>query len=332
MTRLLGTGVALLLSLPACGFITFTPPGGTTTTATDGGPAGTSDAGNPGTGSTPTAAKAKSALNAPLGAAQVGNAAATEGADAVWLATRATGGTTLTVTGTLTQDSAGNWAYAAGGSSLDLHFSTGVVNQFTFTSFNGDFTGTSRYFLDKPHNLQFRFVNPDKADVQVAEVLTTSGVQSSFQGWFVDDAGTRWTSDLSYQGTFSGTVDYNWASYEKNLAMTGTTSGGGTAVTVNETLWSRSQYQSGTLAQNVIRTVNDGWTDGAGTWSVQNFSTHQAYVNQRPGDLTYWAAAGNILLNGAPVGSVRLQQSALTLDVMLDLNGESTVLESHPAQ
>lgn len=312
MTRLLTT-CAAVVSLSACGLI-----GGT---SGDGGTSGTGG----GSGS-PTGAAVKSALSAPATGVSLEQVTATQGVNGIWLASQASGGA-ITTTGVLTQSAAG-WTYAAGGGVLELRFSNGVVNQYTFTTFNGDVSGDYNRFLSSPHQLAWHFVNPGKATLDFAENVTSTGGSGTVAGTWTDDANVSWQANLSFSGTNKSTVDSNWAEYERQYALSGTVSGGGAAVTANESLYSHMIYSNSTLSQNVIRTVNDSWTDGAGTWTVADFETRKAFVNSAPGDHSYWLAKGSVLLNGATVGTVSLKDNGATIDAVLTMNGQDTVLES----
>jgi hypothetical protein len=272
----------------------------------------------------------KAALGAPAGSLLLEALTASRGAQGIWLASAATSAPTLT--GVLTQGPVG-WTYAAGGSVLELRFTTGAVNQFTFTTFQGDTSGTAQHYLDAPHVLAWRFVDPLKTDLTCSETRTATGTSGAIQGTWIDDAAVKWTVDLTWTGTNAGTVTQTSADTTRTLQLSGTATGDqGTVVTVDETVTDHLASSTSTLVETLDRAARDGWTDGAGAWSLQDFETKKTLTNGAPSDEASWLAKGSVLLDGGVAGTVSLVRGAASLDVVLSMNGQTTVLESTSPQ
>lgn len=279
-------------------------------------------------GGTSSGALVKEALGAPSGLLALEALTASQGAQAIWLASAATG--TPTLSGVLTQGATG-WTYAPGGSVLELHFATGVVGQYTFTTFQGDTSGTAQHYLDAPHSLGWRFVDGLKTDLTCSETRTSTSTSGSIAGTWTDEGTVQWTANLSWSGTSSGTVAPTWADTTQTLQLSGTANGNqGTAVTVSETVVDHTAESSSTRIQKLDRAVTDRWTDGAGAWTVQDLRLKKAFTNGTPDDDPFWLAQGSVLLDGGVVGTLSLQHpSASSYDVVLTMNGQTTtVLES----
>ncbi len=251
---------------------------------------------------------------------------------AVYAATNATGGTTVTVAGTLTQGANG-FTYAAGPADrLVVRFTNGVVHQFAFTRLRGDFTQTSDNFFGADHDLAFRFQSsPSTADFTVTRTRGAGTVGGSLQGTDTYD-GTTFSASVTNQGTVTTMVDQGYAENTRSESLQGSVSGGTLAITVNETRGSHLLYFNGTLTRNTQRTMNDAWTDGTSSLSMRNAQVRQAFINGAPGDFSYWVSQGALVRDGAVVGALGWTQGAATIDVWMDVDGQRVVLETYAAR
>lgn len=336
--------VALLASValtacggaPECGGTDCGGSGGFSGTGgssgTGGGLGAGGDSGTGGGSQSGGAEAVKRAIGMPATVLALGGVATERGVEAVYLASQANGNM-MTYTGTLQQQANGQWSWAQTPTDrLVLRFNDGATNDYVWTTFQGDVTGSVQDFLDRAHSVAFGFTTSTGAQLQVQDVDSGSATQGSVVGTLVD-GDLSWSIDVSRQGTRQSEVDSNWAKTERNETFGGSIKSAAADITADERLWTLTPYASGLLVQNLIRTVNDTGSDADGAWGVQDFKVKKAFNNRVPTEVdTYWAAQGSVLRAGAVVGQVRLNRTAVSIDVVLDMDGTTTVLDTQPAQ
>ncbi len=233
-------------------------------------------------------------------------------------------GGNLVVSGTLTQTGANSFAYSEGPTDrLIVQFQNGNSLQIAFTALDGNLEASSpEQFLRAPHQLQ---VSVTRQISGVTDSLTFTSQRNaaqyadSLQGEVVLD-GERWTINLSSQGTYRKIVDVD-IDYEHEENITGTVAGNGLSASINE--YYRFRYLLvDNAVENVERRINTSWTYGGENYQAQDLHIRRAYNNGVPAEFDYWRASGNVVRNGAVVGSIGSEVSQVSVDIFLLWNGE----------
>lgn len=253
----------------------------------------------------------------------LGKEAVSGAAQAVWAASELNGGN-LTLTGTISQTAPGSdiWTYSASPSDkLVVVFASGPTLEFTFTTFNGYFSGTWEDFVNS-HSLDFTVTWSSVLDLHIISTANpVSGAtiwQRQIQGT-TNYQGTQWTLNINHSGKDSSTVDANFAYREYSESVSGTSSVAGVSVNINETYWSVYVYSNisppARWTFNKWITTNSSATVGSDTYQFQNAQVRWAGSTRYPDsvdaghyneaiDSEYWLAGGTMQKNGTHFGNV----------------------------
>lgn len=254
------------------------------------------------------------------------------GLEAVIMATQATGGPELTVTGTLTQAADGNVSYSATpGDRLRLVFSNGASVEYIISALQGDFEAPSvEEFLRRPHIFSYRVITPNGTDVTIS--LERSGsssagaYQNSMQGILVSEE-TNYTVNLLTSGQFSNSVG-NAVDYKSEEQVQGTVTSAGFSATVNEQTTFR-YFQFENAIEVNTRSINNSWKVGNDSYSLTNGFIKRNFFNGKPSEFDLWRAEGTLTRGGVAVGGIGSEFAELNIDIFLEVDGEREILHSH---
>jgi PKD repeat protein len=252
--------------------------------------------------------------------------------EAVVTATQATGGTELTLTGTLTQAEDGTVSYSAEPSDrLRVVLNNGATLEYFISNLNGDFDAPSvEEFLRRPHVLGYRVVTSNGTDITISLVRqgnTSAGAyQNSMQGALVSN-GITYTVELVTQGDFTSSVG-SALDYRAESTVQGTITSPGFSATVNERTTFR-YFQFENAVEINTRTIDNRWTVGSDSYVLADGFIRQDFFNGRPSEFNEWRAQGTLTRNGVQVGGIGAEFGELSIDIFLQVDNQREILYRH---
>jgi len=207
----------------------------------------------------------------------------------------------------------------AGGDTLTLRVTTAT----------GDFTAGADSFLMDAHSLAFTVELSDVIDATIIS-QSADGVNAtrSISGSVVDD-GRSFSVNVQSVGTVLAQVEPGGQLYEAADAYAGSVSADDFAATYSEAI-SFSLINVENFVTNKERTFNLSWTTGTNHFAMEEGWLRTSYVNGAPAEFDYWRAEGELSRNSNMFGELALNETDFAVDVVLVLDDEQRVLESHP--
>jgi hypothetical protein len=299
-------------------------------TAAGGGGGGGGGAGAPPAG--PSASEREAAIrmgfDAPSEAHDAGDAGVMLTLEAVATASVAAGGLELITTGTLTQ-TGGSFQYAATPTDrLVIAWSDATTTELFISQLSGDLEAeTSEDFLSGDHAVTTRVVRADVADFTVVTQKSGGTRDGSIVG-MVAVEGVAYQVDLQETGTTTSEVDAGAVDYESESSMTGTITAPGFSLIAQESYWFHSVVFERAIV-NRSRTADSVWTFNGDEYRLDGLYIRTATTDSWPDDDDYWRAEGAVTENGVVVGQVTLEEDALSIDVVLSLQGGGAIELDH---
>ena len=291
------------------------------------------------TGSAPNMEDVQSALvtSHALGSQLVADAetSAQWATQAVEFATVTTGGSTLVTTGTVRQTGDQYVYEPAPADVLVVELEGTPRATFRIHTMTGDMSRASA-FLGGDHEFLYDVEVDGRMDITFGSARAGSTFETSAEG-SMTLGGVELDIDVAAAGTHSSEVDTSGSHYENAFRTTGSVSGPGFDMAVDET-WDfeliTASGDGGGSAQSAVRTVANSLDLGPNTYDWVGVRTQKSYRDGRPSSLdTFWTAEGEVLRDGEPYGRVRLDtdlvgsESGGFILFMLDLPDESVELE-----
>lgn len=271
------------------------------------------------------------------------------GAEAVFLASRLSGGQRVVTSGTLTQIVAGTLEFQFSATPTDrLHvvMKDGTQADYYVTRFQGDLSADATTLLSGAHDIALRAVLPNQLDLELASRKVSNGpanfdgvVDSSVRGRMTFD-GQESQIEVRATGTYYFENDSGGIDRRSDLRTLGTIQVGATMVRLDERWESdliTGLYQKassdGTVLEAVssqVRTLNSTWTVGEQKGAVRNGIVRTAFRNWVPStnDDRFWKASGEIVVDGRAVGALRIIVVLNEFRLIVDMQPEPTVLHS----
>jgi len=271
------------------------------------------------------------------------------GAEAVFLASRLTGGQRVVTSGTLTQVVAGQLEFrysAAPSDRLHVVMKDGMEADYFVTRFQGDLTVDATKLLSGPHDVALRVVRPKQLDLELTSRRVRNG-PVNFDG--VLDSSARGTMTFEGQetevearatGTYYFESGYGGVESRSDVRTLGTIQVGTTRVRLDER-WQANlisgQYEKpsgvGTIFEAVssyVRTVESTWTVGDQQGAIRNCVVRTAFKNGVPStnDDRYWKASGEVFVGGQAVGTLAIVPALNELRLVATTQPEPIVLQS----
>lgn len=240
----------------------------------------------------------------------------------------ASGGTSLVLTGTLTQ-SGDTFTYSPDPADrLLVSFTNGNSLEIQFGALDGNFEAASgAAFLRSDHELDF-ILNRTIAGVTDG-VRFTSGKQGTrfanrLQGEVIFQ-GERYSIDLTAQGTYKNVVDVE-IDYESDLTVTGRLSGPGVEADISESTYYR-YFMFDNAIEIIDRSMNSSWTQDGVRYAFQGVRIRRHFFNGKPSALDEeWRAGGNLLADGTVLGTFGMSSNGFKIDTWLQIGSERTIL------
>lgn len=284
---------------------------------------------NPGPDPDPnTTAPVSAGVVLPLRRAEIEQDLSNLAVDGVYFATRQSGNTQLVTTGTVTQNSNGQFSYNPEPSDLlRVVFSDGLSLEYNFTSLQGDFSQPDgERFLRKDHAVSFRLMTSEGTDVQVDLNRSNGNYQNTVRGTVVD-AGIPYDLDTQTQGSILSDFGQGSVRFESQEQTTGTISRTGFLATLDET-FSYKLVVFDKAADDIRHTFNNTWTIGADQFELANATIFRTFSDGLPVEFDSWLASGTLTRNGQAIGGFSQEQAITSIDTMLTADGEKTIIFS----
>lgn len=263
--------------------------------------------------------------------------------EAVFLASRLTGGQQLVTTGTLTQlePNSTRFSYSdAPNDRLRAELIGEPPIEFIITLMEGDFSGEADDFLGGPHDLSVRVIITDQVDVEYTSrqwrdspLVNRGPRQQTARGSFVWQ-GTRYEADVRSDGTYSFEIDNTGFEFRTQSLYAGTITTDGYLMNVDES-WDyisvSAVMESGgqRISSSSTRTLNNTWTVNGVEYRYDNAVIQTALRNGRPIELdTTWLGEGELLRNGEAYGRLELGIQLSFVKVWLVLPDRRIELQS----
>jgi hypothetical protein len=281
---------------------------------------------------TPVTVPTSAGMVVPLRRSQIEQNFSSLGVDGAYFAAREIGSGTLITTGTITQSS-NQFSYAAQPSDrLRFVFSNGSVLEYTFTVLEGDLTqpdGTR--FLRKDHHVVYKLITSGTApsagtNLEVSLERSNGVYQNSLKGILVD-AGVSYDVDTQTQGRVLSELGNGSVRFESEEQTTGTITSTGFSATIDET-FSYTLVSVSRAAEDVRHTINNTWTLGDDNFALANATIFRVFSDGRPTEFDSWVASGVVTRNGQNVGGLSQEQGAGSVDTVVTVDGQKTVLFS----
>lgn len=241
----------------------------------------------------------------------------------VLLATQATSSSTLTTTGTLTQNGNG-FSYAASPTDrLRIEFSNKTIMEYVFTSLSGDFNAESlKAFINSDHDIRFRLSISDGTDAEFASVKSGIDYGTSVKGVIVSEDMT-YTVDLTTKGS-SYTSTGSSVQSNANETTQGTVTAEGFSAIIDEGYSFKFIQVENSVIQHE-RTLNNSWTINGDQYALLGARIYRGLRNgKRTGTIT----EGVLKRNGVQIGYLDKEDNGVQIDVFLVADGEKTVIYS----
>lgn len=242
---------------------------------------------------------------------------------------QANGGVELVTTGTLTEQGAA-FVYSAGPNDrLVIDWAAGADTEIFVTTLDGYFEAeTVEEFLSEPHDVNLRYVRSGEGDATVTSSENGADRSASISGDLVID-GQSYTVNLTKSGSYTYDHGGNGHSYESTETMAGTVTGPDFSLVAVEEFWAFTSV-FGQVVTNRIREGSTAFTAGGTDYVFDGLYIKEQTIDGFADDTTgYWDVSGDVLVGGAPVGSLALSVNDVTSDVVfVSNNGDQTVLES----
>lgn len=283
---------------------------------------------NPNPNPEPSTVPVSAGVVLPLRRAEIEQNLSNLGVDGVYFATRQSGNTELVVTGTVTQNSSGQFGYSPEPTDrLRVVFNDGLTLEYTFTVLQGDFSQPDGVrFLRKDHAVSYRLVTSEGTDVEVDLSRSGGDYQNTVRGTIVD-AGVSYAVDTQTQGSVLSDFGSGSVRFESEEGTTGTITGAGFSATLDET-FSYKLVLVDKAAEDVRHTFNNTWTIGANQFELANATIFRVFSDGRPVEFDSWLASGVLVRNGQNVGGLSQEQTATSIDTVLTADGEKIILFS----
>ncbi len=283
---------------------------------------------NPNQTPIPSDVPASAGVVLPLRRAEIEQDFSNLGVDGVYFATRQSGSTELVVTGTITQNSSGQFSYTAEPSDfLRVVFNDGLTLEYTFTVLEGDFSQPDgERFLRKDHRVSYQLVSSNGTDVVVSLNRSSGDYQNTVNGVVVDD-GVSYDMDTQTQGSVISDFGNGSVRFESEERTTGAITSAGFSATLDETFTYKLVLVT-QGAEDIRHTFNNSWTIGADTFELADATVFRVFSNGRPIEFDSWVADGVLVRNGQSIGGLSHEQNVASIDTVLTADGEKTVLFS----
>ena len=282
---------------------------------------------NPGPDPDPTA-PVSAGVVLPLRRAEIEQNLSNLAVDGVYFATRQSGNTQLVTTGSVTQNSNGQFSYSPEPSDLlRILFSDGLSLEYRFTSLQGDFSQPDgERFLRKDHLVSFRLVTSEGTEVQVDLNRSNGNYQNTVRGTVVD-TGIPYDLDTQTQGRVLSDFGQGSVSFESEEQTTGTISRAGFSATLDET-FTYKLVVFDKAAEDIRHTFNNTWIIDGDTFALSNATIFRTFSDGRPVEFDSWLANGTLTRNGQAIGGFAQEQAVGSIDTVLTAEGEKTILFS----
>lgn len=282
---------------------------------------------------TPSDIPASAGVVVPLRRAQIEQSFSSFGVDAVYAASQLQASTTPVLTGTLTQGSNSQFTYAASPSDrLRIVFSNGSILEYTFTALQGDFSQSNgTRFLRKDHLVVYQLITSGTApsagtNLEVSLERTNGIYQNSVKGTLVD-AGVSYQVDTQTQGQVLSDFGSGSVRFESEEQTTGSIISTGFSATIDETFTYKLVLVS-RAAEDVRHTINNTWSIGNDSFALANATIFRTFSDGRPVEFDSWRATGTLTQNGQAIGGLSQEQATGSVDTVLTVDGEKTILFS----
>lgn len=246
------------------------------------------------------------------------------GLTAILAATQATGGSTPTLTGTLTQTGNGFSYNPSLTDRLRIEFSNGNFLEYQFLAIpQGNFEASSfRQFLRDNHNVQYRLISSEGTDANFASITQNSDYGSSVKGTLLAE-GISYTVDLTTQGTYTSSAG-SAVDAKSNETTQGTITSANFSAAINESARFR-YFQFENAIEIRERTLNNSWTVDGDQYVLTSGYIYREWFNAKRIDTK---AEGILTRNGVRIGGIGAEATEFHIDIFLLADGEKTVIYS----
>ena len=237
-----------------------------------------------------------------------GQTSANIAVEGVFMASQSAGLGQVVTTGTLTQQGQA-FAYVATPSDrLVVEFGDGTTIDFWIEEISGDSTSAAA-FLNNDHLLEYRVAVEGKIDMTFESRRQGGSLGAGAVGSYVYE-GAEYDVDLSMAGTYYFESDSTGTHFRDEHRTTGSVTGTGYDLDVDETWYFELVTSNGGSAQAASRTVSNSLQLGNDTFDWVDVATKKSFSNGKPSQVdTYWDATGEILRNGESYAAYRLDLS-----------------------
>jgi PKD repeat protein len=276
----------------------------------------------------PNAIPVSAGVVLPLRRAEIEQDFSELGIDAVYFATQQTGNTALKFAGTITQSANGNFSYSATPTDrLQILFNDGLRLEYFISNLQGDFSQPDgERFIRKAHTFSYRLVTSEGTDVTVS-LNRANGIFSNTVTGQLVDADITYEVNTTTAGQVISDINPPGVNFESSERVTGTISSQGFSVTLDETFRYHLVIFDDAI-EDIEKTINNRWTIGSEQFALADARIFRTFKNGLPAELDSWNLAGQLTRNGQVIGGLEFKQTATSIDTVLNVEGESTVLFS----
>lgn len=300
-------------------------------TPNNGGPNGKPNNGTPNNGGNdPVAARDEAiadGLNAPRDVRNVVGGGLDLTVEAVAAATISVNNDTLVTYGTLTETDAGFTYSTTPTDRIVIVWSEGPPTSLYVQQLQGDFEATSTdAFFSRNHTVVVRIARDQNLDIKVESTKSGSQRVVRVVGSYLRHGDTFELNMEEIDDTVAG-IDTTSSEYESESVLSGTITGPGFSLAVNEAHRYRLIYFEN-LVESRWRTVNSHWTYQGSEYAIVDGYIRGTYRDTYPTEFEYWRAEGVVTENGATIGEIGFEQDEFFLRVVLGLtNGTKITLQ-----
>ncbi len=246
--------------------------------------------------------------------------------EGVYQATALSGGAMMgriVSTGTLTQGYGGAFQYSPQPADrLVVHYA-GQVHEFVIQEAQGNSQAmNSDAWLSAPHQLRYRHRMGDQAEAAIFVRFDGSAFESSVQGWTTQWS-ARYDMNLQATGRGAGVRDYGGQDVQTTYDLTGTITGNGVELTVNErhtsslvaaTSLRLLPSQRGSASQSTS-TLNNTLNMRGVRFQLQNVQVQTGTrVRRGEGTAGMTGLSGTVLRDGQPFGQFVMESGRAFLN------------------
>jgi hypothetical protein len=254
------------------------------------------------------------------------------GAESIYFATMQSGNTALVLNGTITETRNQNFAYDPEPADLlRVVYATGEQLDYRISAFEGDYSqpdGTR--FLRKDHDFRFTLSMSSGTEVSVNMRQRNGAYRNTLRGKFSDGV-ARYDVATETNGDILSDVDPPGVNFHSRERVRGKISGPGFEAEIDE-FFRYHLVVFDNAIEDIEKTMSNRWKIDGDTYALVDSRIFRTFKNGITAELDSWQIKGRLTRNGEDIGGLGFEQMQTTIDTVLTVDGEKTVLFSDRAR